>query len=91
MATSTPSPLSQRLQRVKVMAEEAGFTTKEMIVRLDAKLDHVIADHETRIRSLEATRSEGEGESTFKRWLTPVVVSTVGAAGWIVDVLHHAH
>lgn len=33
-----------------------GFTTKEILVRLEDKVDRVIADHENRLRSLERFR-----------------------------------
>lgn len=32
------------------------FTTKEILVRLEKKIDEILADHESRLRSLERFR-----------------------------------
>lgn len=44
-----------------------GFTVKEILLRVEEKVDKVADDHETRIRSLE-------------RWKWGLPVSAVGAA-----------
>lgn len=67
---------------------EAGFTVKEMIIRLDAKMDHVIADHEARLRLLEKVDNQNSGERGFKRWLSPFVVACVGALWWLPHYVH---
>ena len=49
------------------MAEDyngAGFTVKEMLVRLETKVDIVLADHEDRLRRIEQNDAITEGEST---------------------------
>ena len=73
------------------MAEETGFTVKEMIIRLDAKVDHVISDHEARIRALEKESAETSGQDTGTEKLTAKRVSwaavATAAASWITQIV----
>src|SRR6185503_761081 len=43
--------------------------------KLDAKVVH--DDHETRIRSLEDTRSQGKGIRDYKNWITPLAATII--------------
>lgn len=49
-----------------------------------------IHDHELRLRTLEASRSEGTGESRYKRFLWPSVWGAlVAASAWVPDIFRH--
>jgi hypothetical protein len=74
------------------MSETTGFSVKEMIVRLDGKLDAVLAslnskaerselrDLEARVSSLEASRTASLALSSWQRWFVGAVcVGLVGA------------
>lgn len=41
----------------------AGFTVKEMLVRVEAKVDVILADHEARLRKIENSDALAEGGS----------------------------
>jgi len=73
------------------MAEETGFTVKEMLIRLDTKVDLVIADHERRIRALEKEANESSGQDTGSEKLTAKRVSwaavAAAAASWITQIV----
>lgn len=65
------------------MAEDyngAGFTVKEMLVRLETKVDVILADHEARIRKIEATDAEAAGESTRSGKLSASLLSWAAIA-----------
>lgn len=56
--------------------EEEGFTVKEILLRVEKKLNEELEDHETRIRSLE-------------RWKWGLPVSALGATlATLVALLH---
>ena len=58
------------------MADGNGFTVKEILLRVEEKLDASISDHEDRIRALE-------------RWKWGLPVSVLGAlAATIVTLVH---
>lgn len=62
------------------MAEDArlteGFTVKEILLRVEDKLDASIGDHETRIRALE-------------RWKWGLPISSIGAVVATLVALFH--
>lgn len=58
-----------------------GFTNKEILVRLEQKVDKILDDHENRLRGLEKVAA-----SKF-RW-TPVFSSLGAIAAALVAVLH---
>ena len=43
------------------MSDGNGFSNKEILLRLEAKLDHALADLEPRVSSLESFRSYAKG------------------------------
>lgn len=75
------------------MAEDnsAGFTVKEMLVRVEAKMDVVLADHEHRLRVLEANEADREGAANKSEkigakamaWFA-VAISFIGAGSNII-------
>lgn len=76
------------------MAEEingAGFTVKEMLVRVETKVDMVLADHEQRLRRIENNDAVIAGETTksdkisakMVAW-TAIGITTLAALSQIV-------
>lgn len=48
-----------------------------------------LPDLDKRVSSLEQSRNEASGERDFKRWITPTLVTLLGATGWLVTLFHH--
>jgi hypothetical protein len=70
----------------------AGFTVKEMLVRVEAKVDVILADHEQRLRSLEEEKNQEKGsDSSMNRisskWLSWAAI-LVAAASVATNFLH---
>lgn len=57
-----------------------GFSNKEILVRLEAKVDKVLDDHEKRLRLLERFRNSVPGIS--------VLAVVVSGAAVVVSVIH---
>lgn len=55
-----------------------GFSNKEILLRLEAKVDAVLADHEVRLRSMERWRDSLKGAARLGG-LAFAVVSPVAA------------
>lgn len=76
-----------------------SFTTKELIAKLDGKLDTVIlkldakADRddmkhlEGRVTSLETQVAQAKGQSGYSRWVVPVTISIVSIGVTLATIL----
>lgn len=60
------------------MADDTNFTVKEILARVEAKVDKVLDDHELRIRVLEKLQS---------KWLG-AIGAVMGAAALAANFLH---
>ena len=73
------------------MADDAGFTVKEMLIRLDTKVDIVLADHEARLRALEKEANESSANDVSSEKLSAKRVSwaaiTAALGGWVVQII----
>lgn len=58
-----------------------GFTTKEILIRMEQKVDEMLADHETRIRANESSIARVKGAVAIVVVTAPVVAAVV--AGYI--------
>lgn len=71
----------------------AGFTVKEMLVRVETKVDVVLADHEARIRRLEEEAAQEAGEDTFARRNSASIIAwaaiCLAGAGDILLIVTH--
>lgn len=77
-----------------------AYTVKELVARLDAKLDTIIltlaakadkVDVDTlagRVTAVENMQAQSRGSSTFVRWATPVVLSILALAVSFYAVTH---
>lgn len=80
------------------MAEDnsgAGFTVKEMLVRLETKMDVILSDHEARIRRIEASDALAEGSSNTSDRLSArfvaymaLIATLMGNVGTIIWLTH---
>lgn len=52
-----------------------GFTTKEIVIRLEEKMDDILADHEERIRSSEGAIFRIKGALVLISILLPVALA----------------
>jgi hypothetical protein len=58
-----------------------GFSTKEIVVRMEAKIDYVLADHETRLRNTEAAISRLKGALVLMTVLIPLGIALIVTYG----------
>lgn len=56
-----------------------GFTAKEIMVRMEAKIDVILADHELRIRNNEGAISRIKGALILMTVLIPTGIALVVA------------
>lgn len=56
-----------------------GFTTKEIVIRLEQKMDNILADHEERLRNAEGAISRLKGALVLMTLILPVAVALVVA------------
>lgn len=63
----------------------AGYTIKEIVVRLESKVDKVLDDHETRLRSLESDRNQRKGRAA----LVMSAIAFIAAAASVASVFLH--
>lgn len=73
------------MQDNEIANSSAGFTVKEIVIRLEAKMDTVIADHEHRLRLLESDNNERKGAGA-------IVMSTLAfmaAIGAVIGAFVH--
>ena len=77
--------------------DSGGFTVKEMVVRLDGKLDGILVslnskadrdevrDLEKRVSSLEGSRTANVALSTWQRWFFGAVC--IGLVGCVIALI----
>ena len=58
-----------------------GFSTKEIVVRMEAKIDYVLADHEVRLRNTEAAISRLKGALILMTVLIPSGIALIVTYG----------
>lgn len=54
-----------------------GFTTKEILVRMEQKVDNILADHEERLRVAEGSISKLKGAFVLVTILIPIGLALV--------------
>lgn len=71
----------------------AGFTVKEMLVRVETKMDIVLADHEARLRKIENSDALNEGADGNKDKISAKLLAWailgVSVIGGIEQVFYH--
>lgn len=65
--------------------ETVGYTVKEIVTRLEIKLDKALDDHENRLRSLESDSNKRKGRGA----LVMSSIAFVAAISSVVSVFFH--
>ena len=72
----------------------AGFTVKEMLVRLETKVDVILADHETRLRRVEERDAQQDGNFTNREKFGAKVLALgatfIALAGVVSQAVYYA-
>lgn len=65
--------------------DNAGYTVKEIVIRLEAKVDKIMDDHEKRLRALEGEKNQRVGRGS----LIMSAIAFIAAAAAVAAVFIH--
>ena len=84
---------AKSLERIERKVDEGALRQTEAIAKLDTRVSILEQrpDLETRVRTLEDAKSEGQGEKSYRRFLWPTAWGVlVAALGWLPSLFHHS-